>query len=94
MKPKQLEAAKSAMISWLAHPQELGTEPVAIECAGTFELHDMTYYMFKYKKTHDGEWLLAVNGGYEGTVCQIAVTHSVKWSRMTNIQRSPSQQKW
>ncbi len=66
MTPKQLEAAKSAMISWLAHPQELGTEPVAIECAGTFELHDMTYYMFKYKKTHDGEWLLAVNGGYEG----------------------------
>ncbi len=33
---------------------------------GTFVLHDMTYYIFKYKDTKDSEWLLGVNGGYEG----------------------------
>ena len=26
----------------------------------------MTYYIFKYKDTKDSEWLLGVNGGYEG----------------------------
>lgn len=66
MKSKQLEVAKSAMIGWLEHPQELGKSPAEIECTGTFELYDLTYYIFKYKKSVDSEWLLGVNGGYEG----------------------------
>ena len=54
------------MIAWLSHSQELGHKPAEIECTGTFVLHDMTYYIFKYKDTKDSEWLLGVNGGYEG----------------------------
>ena len=45
MNMKQMQAAKEAMAEWLAHPQELGHKPAAIECAGTFELHDMLYYL-------------------------------------------------
>lgn len=59
-------AALAAMIAWLSHSQELGHKPAEIECTGTFVLHDMTYYIFKYKDTKDSEWLLGVNGGYEG----------------------------
>lgn len=66
MNNKQKEAALAAMTDWLSHPQELGHEPAEIECTGTFVLHDMTYYIFKYKDTKDSEWLLGVNGGYEG----------------------------
>lgn len=66
MRPTQYEAALAAMTAWLSHPQELGHEPAEIECTGTFVLHDMTYYIFKYKDTKDSEWLLGVNGGYEG----------------------------
>ena len=66
MRPTQYEAALAAMTAWLSHPQELGHEPAEIECTETFVLHDMTYYIFKYKDTKDSEWLLGVNGGYEG----------------------------
>lgn len=65
MDNRQREAALAAMTAWLSHPQELGHEPAEIECTGTFVLHDMTYYIFKYKDTKDSEWLLGVNGGYE-----------------------------
>lgn len=66
MRTEQQKAALAAMTAWLSHPQELGHEPAEIECAGTFVLHDMTYYIFKYRDTKDSEWLLGVNGGYEG----------------------------
>lgn len=61
----QQEAAKAAMIRWLANPAELGREPKKIECAGSFELHGMIYYIFRYKKSLLGKWLLGVCGGYE-----------------------------
>lgn len=66
MNNEQMNAAKEQMISWLSHPSELGKEPSKIECAGSFELYDMTYYIFKYKKSMFGKWLLGVAGGYEG----------------------------
>ena len=66
MDNRQKEAALAAMTAWLSHAQELGHKPAEIECTGTFVLHDMTYYIFKYKETKDSEWLLGVNGGYEG----------------------------
>lgn len=66
MNNKQKEAALAAMTDWLSHSQELGHKPAEIECTRTFVLHDMTYYIFKYKDTKDSEWLLGVNGGYEG----------------------------
>ena len=65
MNEKQMQAARDAMIEWLEHPHELGAAPAEIECAGTFELHDMTYYLFRYRREADGDWLLGVCGGYE-----------------------------
>ena len=34
--------------------------------AGFFELHELRYYIFRFKKTAFGEWKVAVCGGYEG----------------------------
>lgn len=65
MNEKQMQAARDAMIEWLEHPHELGEAPAEIECAGTFEQHDMTYYLFRYKREVGGKWLLGVCGGYE-----------------------------
>ena len=65
MNNEQLNAAREAMIEWLAHPAELGKAPAKIECAGEFDLHEMHYYIFKYKKSTLGKWLLGVCGGYE-----------------------------
>lgn len=66
MNQKQMEAAKKSMVQWLAHPQELGKEPSKIECAGEFDLHDLHYYIFKYKKGMFGKYLIGVCGGFEG----------------------------
>lgn len=66
MNQKQIDAARQAMTEWLAHPQELGKAPAKIEYTETFELHDMRYYIFRYKKSMLGKWLLGVCGGYEG----------------------------
>jgi len=65
MNEQQKQAATQAMINWLEHPHELGRRPTAIECAGEFNLHDMKYYIFKYKKSLLGKWLLGVCGGYD-----------------------------
>lgn len=61
----QQEAAKAAMIRWLANPAELGKAPKKIECVGQFELHGLIYYIFKFRKGVLGKWLVGVCGGYE-----------------------------
>ncbi|QOT12438.1 DUF4261 domain-containing protein [Paenibacillus sp. JNUCC32] len=61
----QQQAAKRAMIEWLANERELGHKPSKIELAGEFNLHGMHYYIFKYKKSMLGKWLVGVCGGYE-----------------------------
>lgn len=65
MEPAQMEAAQTSLVEWLSHPQALGRAPAKIECAGSFELHEMRYYIFKFKKGIVGKWLLGVSGGYE-----------------------------
>lgn len=62
---QQQRAAMEAMAEWLSHPGELGKAPAKIEPAGEFDLHDLHYYIFKYKKGLLGKWLLGVCGGYE-----------------------------
>lgn len=61
----QQQAAMQSMIEWLADEHEFGREPGKIEIAGEFDLHGMHYYIFKYKKSVLGKWLLGVCGGYE-----------------------------
>jgi len=62
----QREAAAAVMEEWLSNPKELGKKPAKLEIAGEFELHELHYYIFKYKKSILGPWLVAVCGGYEG----------------------------
>lgn len=62
---QQQVAALESMKEWLSHPGELGKEPSKIELAGEFDLYDLHYYIFKYKKGLLGKWLLGVCGGYE-----------------------------
>ena len=38
MNQAQMNAARDEMSSWLAHPQELGATPAALEWAGEFDL--------------------------------------------------------
>lgn len=61
----QQQAAMQSMIEWLADERELGQPPSKIEIAGEFDLHEMHYYIFRYKKSMLGKWLLGVCGGYE-----------------------------
>lgn len=63
---QQRGVATKAMIEWLSNPNELGKAPSKIEIADEFDLHNMHYYIFKYKKSFLGKWLLGVCGGYEG----------------------------
>lgn len=62
---QQQAAALESMKEWLSHPGELGKEPSKIEPAGEFDLYDLHYYIFKYKKGLLGKWLLGICGGYE-----------------------------
>ena len=62
----QEQAATAVMEEWLSHPEELGKKPAKLEIAGEFDLHDLHYYIFKFKKSALGSWKVAVCGGYEG----------------------------
>ncbi|RED75271.1 DUF4261 domain-containing protein [Cohnella phaseoli] len=60
----QQQAATQAMIDWLENDDGLGKRPSRIECAGQFTLNEMQYYLFRFKKSLLGKWLLGVCGGY------------------------------
>lgn len=63
---EQQKAATEVMEEWLSHPDELGKKPAKLEIAGEFDLHDLHYYIFKFKKSKMGSWKVAVCGGYDG----------------------------
>ena len=65
MNKEQLYAAQAAMIEWLSDPHELGKKPFKIECAGEFDFNEMHYYIFKFKASLLGKWLVGVCGGFE-----------------------------
>jgi len=62
----QRQAAAQAMIEWLSDERELGKAPDKIKCAGEFDLYNLHYYIFKFKKSRFGHWLIGVSGGYKG----------------------------
>lgn len=63
---EQARNAAAVMEEWLSRPQELGKKPRKLEIAGEFDLHDLHYYIFKFKTSVLGRWKVAVCGGYEG----------------------------
>lgn len=65
MANEQKIAALNAMVEWLSDPEELGKKPQKIKLAGEFDLHNMHYYIFKFKKNLLGKWYVGVSGGYE-----------------------------
>lgn len=63
---EQQQAAIEAMRQWLADEHELGKAPTKLEIAGEFDLHELHYYILRYKKSlMSRQWLLGVAGGYE-----------------------------
>ena len=66
MNEKQLQAAEDNMLNWLEDPHELGRRPYKIEPAGEFDLHEMHYYIFRFKTGLLSKWLVGVSGGFEG----------------------------
>lgn len=62
---QQKQSALEAMLNWLEDPRELGKKPAKIECVKEFQYDEMKYYIFKYKKSALGKWLLGVSGGFE-----------------------------
>ena len=55
---EQEKIATAVMEEWLSHPGELGKKPAKLEIAGVFELHELRYYIFRFKKTVSaaGRW--------------------------------------
>lgn len=87
----QQQAAKDAMVNWLANEHELGKAPARIECVKEFDLHDLHYYVFRYKKGMFGDWLLGVCGGYEGDElehCGHVFSDMEKYEEQTAVEKS------
>ena len=64
-KQKQRQAALASMLAWLQDDQVLKQEPEHIECQKEFDLHNLHYYIFRFKEQGKEEWMLGVCGGYE-----------------------------
>lgn len=62
---QQLRAAQADMTAWLSDPHELGKAPDQMVYVGKFVYHAMQYYIFKFKASVDGKWLVGVCGGFE-----------------------------
>lgn len=88
MNKKQMEATELAMINWLADPEELGKAPAKIECVDEFDLHDLHYYVFRFKKGVFSNWLVGVCGGYEENSydhCGHVYSQMDKYDRQTAV---------
>jgi len=64
MNIKQQEVAQMNMVEWLSDSQELGKKPSKIEFVKKFELYEMHYYIFKFKRSVFTSWLVGVSSGY------------------------------
>lgn len=62
MNIKQQEVAQMNMV--VSDLQELGKKPSKIEFVKKFELYEMHYYIFKFKRSVFTSWLFGVSGGY------------------------------
>lgn len=61
----QKDAAVNAMLSWLMDDEVLKQIPQDLECTNEFDLHQLHYYIFRFRKQKHDPWLLGVCGGYE-----------------------------
>lgn len=82
MNKEQLYAAQTAMIEWLSDPHELGKKPFKIECAGEFDFNEMHYYIFKFKASLLGKWLVGVCGGFEDDDLELLYRRNIPCTRI------------
>lgn len=61
----QKDAAVNAMLSWLMDDKVLKQVPQDLECTSEFDLHQLHYYIFRFREQKEDPWLLGVCGGYE-----------------------------
>lgn len=89
---KQLEEATRSMINWLSHPNEFGHSPFQIVCTHEFDKDGEHFYVFKFQKVIDSEWLVGVCGGYKSkdssTHTGIVFSNFQEYSEETAIQHS------
>lgn len=86
-----MEEAKKALVNWLSDKQELGKEPHKIVCVKEFDLHELHYYVFRFKTGIFGGWLLGVSGGYEAEdldYCGHVYSKMEKYDEITAIKSS------
>ena len=65
MDKRQMSAALESLSVWLSNKERLGAVPAAIECAGEFDLDGLRYYIFKFQRALESEWLIGISGGYK-----------------------------
>ena len=49
---------------WLGDKERLGAASADIEYAGDFTLDGLLYYIFKFRRSGESEWLIGICGGY------------------------------
>ncbi len=91
---EQRQYATAVMEEWLTHPQELGKKPARLEIAGEFDLHDLHYYIFKFKKSVFDSWRVAVCGAMRETAWGTAAISSARWSPMIRPPQRKNVWKW
>lgn len=65
MDNRQMQAARESLSEWLSAKDRLGAAPAEIECAGEFILDGLRYYIFKFRRAAEDEWLIGISGGYK-----------------------------
>ena len=56
----KIEQAKEKLSEWLSDFRELGQKPAKIEYTNSFEEEGINCFIFKYKKTILGKWMLGI----------------------------------
>ncbi len=62
MNNEQMQLGKLYLAGWLLNEEVLKKKPSKIEFAFEFDNHDIHYYVYKFKKTVLGKWLVGICG--------------------------------
>lgn len=90
---EQKQAAYDEMTKWLKNELKFEKGPNKIVLATEFDLHNLHYYVFKYKKNTFSKWMLGVCGGYEEdelTNCGHVYGGSKEYKEKTAVEDSIS----
>lgn len=89
MMTTQKDAAVNAMLSWLMDDHVLKQIPQDLECTNEFDLHQLHYYIFRFREQKHDPWLLGVCGGYEVDEhehCGHVFSRYIEYHKETEVQ--------